>query len=133
MHTALMFGVQVTFFADYTFMYSNTPRYALDFAQKTWRNLNQHNQGLALCIVECSPYEKALLNCMPRFLANSFLGLNYIYIIQDWYICLNLIDLSKKSTFCLFKTEFKLTNKNLKNILNIHQRRLNLRIVLGKI
>ena len=48
-----------------------------------------------------------LLNCMPRFLANSFLGLSYVCSVQAWYICLNLIDLSKKSTFCLFKTEFK--------------------------
>ena len=44
---------------------------------------------------------------MPRFLANSFLGLNYVFSVQAWYICLNLIDLSNKSTFCLFKTEFK--------------------------
>ena len=33
---------------------------------------------------------------MPRFLANSFLGLNYVFSIQVWYICLNLIDFSKK-------------------------------------
>ena len=44
---------------------------------------------------------------MPRFLANSFLALNYVFSVQMWYICLNLIDLSKKRTFCLFKTEFK--------------------------
>jgi hypothetical protein len=44
---------------------------------------------------------------MPRFLANSFLDLNYVFGVQVWYICLNLIDLGKKSTFCLFKTEFK--------------------------
>ena len=50
----------------------------------------------------------ALLNCMPRFLANSFLGLDYVFRVQVWYNYLNLIDLSKKkSTFCLFKTEFK--------------------------
>ena len=44
---------------------------------------------------------------MPRFLANSFLGLDHVFSVQAWYICLNLIDLSKKSTFCSFKTEFK--------------------------
>ena len=46
---------------------------------------------------------------MPRFLVNSFLGLHYGFSVQAWYIiiCLNLIDLSKKNTFCLFKTEFK--------------------------
>ena len=33
---------------------------------------------------------------MPRFLANSFLGLNYVFSVQVWYICLDLIDLSKK-------------------------------------
>ena len=44
---------------------------------------------------------------MPRFLANSFLGLNYVFSVQVWYICLDLIDLSRKSTFCLFKNEFK--------------------------
>ena len=43
----------------------------------------------------------------PRFLANSFLALNYVFSVQVWYICLNKIDLSKKSTFCLFKTKFK--------------------------
>ena len=44
---------------------------------------------------------------MPRFLANGFLGFNSVFNVQVWYICLKLIDLSKKSTFCLFKTEFK--------------------------
>jgi hypothetical protein len=44
---------------------------------------------------------------MPRFLANSFLGLSYIFKVQAWYICLNLIDMSKKGAFCVFKTEFK--------------------------
>ena len=45
---------------------------------------------------------------MPWSLAISFLGLNYIFSVQVWNICLNLIDFSKKeSTFCLFKTEFK--------------------------
>ena len=45
---------------------------------------------------------------MPRFLANSLLGLNYVFSVQVWYICLKLIDLSqKKSTFCLFKPDFK--------------------------
>jgi hypothetical protein len=36
--------------------------------------------------------------------ANYALGLNYVLSVQAWYICLNLIDLSKKSTFSLFKT-----------------------------
>ena len=44
-------------------------------------------------------YGTALLNCMPQFLANSFLGLNYISSVQTMYIYLNLIDLSKKNTF----------------------------------
>ena len=30
------------------------------------------------------------------FLSNTFLGLNYVFSVQVWYICLNLIDLSKK-------------------------------------
>ena len=33
---------------------------------------------------------------MPRFLENSFLALDYVFSVQMWYICLNLIDLSKK-------------------------------------
>ena len=53
---------------------------------------------------------------MPRFLANSFLGLNYVFSVQVWYICLNLIDLSKKSTFCLFKTEIKTKKLFAKNL-----------------
>ena len=44
---------------------------------------------------------------MPQFLANSFLGLNYISSVQTMYIYLNLIDLSKKNIFYLFKTEIK--------------------------
>ena len=39
--------------------------------------------------------------------SKQFLGFNYVFSVQVWYICLNLIDLSKESTFCLFKTEFK--------------------------
>ena len=50
---------------------------------------------------------EVLLSWMPRFLANSFLGLNYVFSVQVWYICLNLIDLRKISTFCLFNTEVK--------------------------
>ena len=42
--------------------------------------------------------------------SKQFLGFNYVFSVQFWYICLNLIDLSKKSTFCLFKTEFKAKN-----------------------
>ena len=33
---------------------------------------------------------------MPQFLESSFLGLDYIFSVQVQYICLNLIDLSKK-------------------------------------
>ena len=40
---------------------------------------------------------------LHRFLAKQFFGLKSCF----WYICLNLIALSEKSTFCLFKTEFK--------------------------
>ena len=40
---------------------------------------------------------------LHRFLAKQFFGLQSCF----WYICLNLIALSEKSTFCLFKTEFK--------------------------
>ena len=40
---------------------------------------------------------------LHRFLAKQFFGLQSCF----GYICLNLIDLSEKSTFCLFKTEFK--------------------------
>ena len=50
---------------------------------------------------------EALQKWMPRFLANSFLALNYVFSVQVWYICLNLIDLSKKKTFCFFKTDIK--------------------------
>ena len=42
-----------------------------------------------------------------RISSKQFLGLNYVFSVQVWYICLNLIDLSKKSTFCSFKTEYK--------------------------
>ena len=31
----------------------------------------------------------ALLNCLPRFLENRFLGLDYVYSVLAWYICLN--------------------------------------------
>ena len=50
---------------------------------------------------------RALLSWLHRFLANRYLGLNYVFSVQVWFICLNVIDLSKKSTFCLFKAEFK--------------------------
>ena len=56
---------------------------------------------------------------MPRFLADSFLDLDYVFRVQVWYICLNLIDLSKKSIFCLFKTEFK-AKKLFARYLGIH-------------
>ena len=42
--------------------------------------------------------------------SKQFLGINYVFSVQVWYICLNLIDLSKESTFCLLKTEFKAKN-----------------------
>ena len=48
---------------------------------------------------ECQSIEsltEALQKWMPRYLANSFLALNYVFSVQVWYICLNLIDLSKK-------------------------------------
>ena len=32
----------------------------------------------------------------PSKLHASFLGLNYVFSVQAWYICLNLIDLSRK-------------------------------------
>ena len=38
---------------------------------------------------------------MPRFLANSFLCLNYVFSLQfNWFK-------QKKNTICLLKTEFK--------------------------
>ena len=49
-------------------------------------------------------------NCMPQFLANSFLGLNYIFSVQTMYIYLNLIDLSKKNTFFYLKLNFRPKN-----------------------
>ena len=42
---------------------------------------------------------------MPWFIANSFLGLNYVFSVQAGYICFNLIVLN--NTICLLKTEFK--------------------------
>ena len=39
--------------------------------------------------------------------SKQFFGLKLCFQCSMWYICLNLIDLSKKSTFCLFKTKFK--------------------------
>ena len=45
---------------------------------------------------------------MPRFLANSFLALNYVFSVQVRYICLNLIDLSKK------KVHFDYSKQNLR-------------------
>ena len=47
---------------------------------------------------------------MPRFLANSFLGLNYVFSVQVWYICLNLIDLSKKVHFVYSKQNLRPKN-----------------------
>ena len=63
----------------------------------------------------------ALLSSLHLFLANGFLGFNYVfrlehYSVQVWYICLNLIDLSKTKFICLFKTEFnakKMFSRNL--------------------
>ena len=49
-------------------------------------------------------------NLAAPILANIFLVFNYVFTVQVWYICLNLIDLSKKSTFCLFKTKFMAKN-----------------------
>ena len=43
------------------------------------------------------------LNCMPRFLANSIFGLDYVFSVQDGYICFNLIDLSKKQYIFFIK------------------------------
>ena len=46
------------------------------------------------------PYTKLALEVWSymngKFLANSFLGFNYVFSVQVWYICLNLIDLRKK-------------------------------------
>ena len=54
---------------------------------------------------------------LHQFLANSFLGLQLYFRVHVWYtyICLDLIDLSKKSAFCLFKTEFKAKNMFARN------------------
>ena len=42
---------------------------------------------------------------MPRFLENSFLGLNYVFSVQVWYICLNSIDLSKKKVHFVYSKQ----------------------------
>ena len=42
---------------------------------------------------------------MPRFLANSFLALNYVFSVQVWYICLNLIDLIKKKVHFVYSKQ----------------------------
>ena len=52
-------------------------------------------------------YMNGLSKLAAPISSKQFLGFNYVFSVQVWYICLNLIDLSKKSTFCLFKTEFK--------------------------
>ncbi len=58
-----------------------------------------------------------ILNVLPRFLANSFLGLNYVFSVQAWYICLNSIDFSKQKYISFIdETEFnaeKLFARNL--------------------
>ena len=48
--------------------------------------------------------------CMPQFLANSSLGLIYVFSVQTVFICLNLIDLSKKNTFFYLKLNFRPKN-----------------------
>ena len=45
-------------------------------------------------LLEYETLTEALQKWMPRFLA-----LNYVFSLQVWYICLNLIDLSKKVHF----------------------------------
>ena len=57
--------------------------------------------------VEVWFYMNGPSNLAAPILANIFLVFNYVFTVQVWYICLNFIDLSKKSTFYLFKTELK--------------------------
>ena len=47
---------------------------------------------------------------MPRFLENSFLCLDYVFSVQVLYICLNLIDLSKKVHFVYSKQNVRPKN-----------------------
>ena len=56
---------------------------------------SQQTPGLSM-FLEYEALTEALQKWMPRFLANSFLALNYVFNVQVWYICLHLIDLSKK-------------------------------------
>ena len=48
---------------------------------------------------------------MPRFLASRFLALNYVFSVQVWYICLNLIDLSKENVHFVY-SKLNLRQKN---------------------
>ena len=53
---------------------------------------------------------EALLSWMPRFLANSFLALNYVFSVQMWYICLNLLIWAKKVHFIYSKLNLRQKN-----------------------
>ena len=55
-------------------------------------------------------HEWPFYDIMPRLLVNSFLELDYVFSVHTRYICLNLIDLSKKKVHFVYSklnSEFK--------------------------
>ena len=74
--------------------------------------LDKHGllENLVFCFQNCTRglvlYERPSKLAAP-ISSKHFLGFNYVFSVWVWYVYLNLVDLSKKSTFCLFKTEFK--------------------------
>ena len=61
----------------------------------------------------------------------QFIGLKLFFSVQVWYICIKLTDLSKKkSTFCLFKTEFKAKKLFARNLAMSFRRAV---LILGRL
>ena len=70
----------------YTQFYSKT------IEKCTWTKKTRYKIGP----LECAPYIKALLTCMPRFLANSFFALNSVLNKQTvLFLYSNKLNLSK--------------------------------------
>ena len=48
------------------------------------------------CLVECSPWMKSTSKLHALISSKEFLGLNHVFSVHAWYICLNLIDWQKQ-------------------------------------
>ena len=67
-----------------------------------FKQMNYLTKGLnGRILLECSPYIKSTSKLHALISSKQFLGLNYVFSVQAWYIHLNLIDLSIQSTFFL--------------------------------